>query len=338
MASRSGLRKCPRVLATIMMLVAGLMFVRRANDLVFLFVGLELISIPTYVLLFLGRQGSGDGRSDGEVLLPEHLRVGPVAVRIQFLYGVGGVTTLSRATHAPGIREAVAQLPADQMTLSGVPGAGLCRVGLQDRGGSLSFLCSGRVPGHDQRQRRPAGRGAENRRHRGPDSADRATTPVRWRLAMVRLAMLTMTLGNVCALWQQNIRRLMAYSSIAHAGYMLIGLAVSLAKPESGYGGVAAMLLYLLVYVLAALGTFAALTTSAATSAKSTRWTSCGAGSSSSAHGAGAMAVFMFSLAGIPPLAGFWGKLALFSGAVQLAISDTGGVSSRFCCWRLWPR
>jgi NADH-quinone oxidoreductase subunit N len=148
-----------------------------------------------------------------------------------------------------------------------------------------------------------------------------------WQLALV-LSLLTMTIGNVCALWQRNIRRLLAYSSIAHAGYMLIGLAVGLAAPN--LGGIAAMLFYLAVYALASLGTFAALTYLSSQQHEVSDMSELSGLARSHPWIAGAIAVCMFSMAGIPPLAGFWGKLALFSGAVRLAIADAGGVSTWF--------
>jgi NADH-quinone oxidoreductase subunit N len=142
------------------------------------------------------------------------------------------------------------------------------------------------------------------------------------------LAIVTMTLGNVCALWQTNVRRLMAFSSIAHAGYMLIGFAVALASVSSG--GIGATLFYLAVYVLASLGVFAALAyvsddqrevnsvSELAGLARSRPWV------------AAALAICLFSLAGIPPLAGFWGKLTLFSGAIRVAMEGQPGISSWF--------
>jgi NADH-quinone oxidoreductase subunit N len=151
------------------------------------------------------------------------------------------------------------------------------------------------------------------------------------------LAVLTMTFGNVLALWQQNVRRLLAYSSIAHAGYMLIGLSVFLAaKPEttSNWDGVGALLLYLMIYTVATIGTFAAL----ACLGRGSRQLD----SIDELAGLGwtpgpvrpvlawSIAVFMFSLAGIPPLAGFWGKLALFAGALEVE-----GVSSDVRQWFL---
>ena len=85
-----------------------------------------------------------------------------------------------------------------------------------------------------------------------------------WQLSL-SVAMVTMTLGNLLALWQNNVRRLLAYSSIAHAGYMLIGLAVGFAvaggaSEADHFDGIGATLFYLLVYAAATAGTFAALT------------------------------------------------------------------------------
>jgi NADH-quinone oxidoreductase subunit N len=136
-----------------------------------------------------------------------------------------------------------------------------------------------------------------------------------------------MTLGNVVALWQDNLRRLLAYSSIAHAGYMLVGLAVALsgAGAAGRWDGVAALLFYLCVYAVATLGLFAALVylgrprrqidavDELAGLSRTRPWT------------AAAMALFLFSLTGLPPLAGFWGKLAVFGSALGV---DAGGGSA----------
>jgi NADH-quinone oxidoreductase subunit N len=134
-----------------------------------------------------------------------------------------------------------------------------------------------------------------------------------------------MTLGNVTALWQKNLRRLLAYSSIAQAGYMLIGLAVYL-SPQQGaparWDGISGLLLYLVVYSVATLGTFAALAAldredrpvAVLDDLAGLFWS----------PGvlrpllASAIALCMFSLVGIPPLAGFWGKLAVFGSSLSL--------------------
>ena len=84
--------------------------------------------------------------------------------------------------------------------------------------------------------------------------------PYSWRIVLV-VSVLTMTFGNVMALWQDDLRRLLAYSSIAHAGYMLIGLAVGLAdrRRPGRWNGMAALWFYLVAYAAATIGAFAVL-------------------------------------------------------------------------------
>jgi NADH-quinone oxidoreductase subunit N len=143
-----------------------------------------------------------------------------------------------------------------------------------------------------------------------------------------------MTLGNLVALWQQNIRRLLAYSSIAHAGYLLIGLAVAFAVDGGAKGadtvdGVGATLFYLLVYSLATLGSFAALTYLGNADRHVENVDDLAGLGRAHPWVAAALAVFMFSLTGLPPFAGFWGKFALLTGALGVQTAD-GGLSPWF--------
>ena len=141
-----------------------------------------------------------------------------------------------------------------------------------------------------------------------------------WQLLLV-MSIVTMTLGNVAALWQRDVRRMMAYSSIAHSGYMLIGLAAyCAATTPQAFGGIAAVLFYLCVYSLATVGFFAAMSF-LGDGEESVRSVSDLAGlAKSQPMIAGAVAVFMFSLAGLPPLAGFWGKLTLLTSSIDVAL------------------
>ncbi len=134
--------------------------------------------------------------------------------------------------------------------------------------------------------------------------------PVDWQSSLAGLAAITMTVGNLVALWQQNIKRLLAYSSIAHAGYILIGVVATSSL------GLTAMLLYLAAYVLTNLGAFAAVI------AVSNRTGSDAiedyAGLSKRAPLlAAVLLVCLLSLGGIPPLAGFIGKAWLFLAAIE---------------------
>jgi proton-translocating NADH-quinone oxidoreductase chain N len=145
-----------------------------------------------------------------------------------------------------------------------------------------------------------------------------------WRTLLMVLAALTMTVGNLLALWQQNIKRLLAYSSIAHVGYLLIGVVA--ASPR----GVTAVLLHLTAYVLTNLGAFAVVI------AFSNRIDSDAiedyAGLSKRAPAlALVLMICLLSLGGIPPTAGFIGKLYLFSAAIEggmLWLAAVGTVNS----------
>jgi NADH-quinone oxidoreductase subunit N len=146
------------------------------------------------------------------------------------------------------------------------------------------------------------------------------------------IAILTMTFGNVMALWQENVRRLLAYSSIAHAGYILIGVAVGLAPPaaQGKWDGLSALLFYLCVYAVATIGAFAALEYLGRRDRQIEAVEELAGLGRTRPLLAVAMAVFMFSLAGIPPLAGFWGKLYVFGSAVGV---DAGNLAEG----SLWP-
>jgi NADH-quinone oxidoreductase subunit N len=135
-----------------------------------------------------------------------------------------------------------------------------------------------------------------------------------WLLALAGLAALTMTLGNLAALRQSYLKRMLAYSSIAQAGYVLTGLA---AGNQQGTQGA---LYYLLAYTFMNLGAFVVLLAVQKPDENDvTRAEMVGLGSRQPAL-AVIMAIFMFSLAGIPPLAGFFGKLYVFSASVNAGL------------------
>jgi len=331
-ASRAGAeRLATEVSGTIMMLVAGLMLVCRANELVFLFVALELISVPTYVLLFLGRADRASGEATVKYFFLSLIASAMLLYGMSTLYGVAdGTTVISGTAEVPGIRGALDRLPAGHTSLFLIGWVMVvCGLGFKIAAVPFHFYAPDVYEGTTNINAgllavapKVAGILALIRLVLAVVPADAAWG---WPLMWV-LAMLTMTWGNVCALWQQNLRRLMAFSSVAHAGYMLIGFTVALVAPAAG--GVGATLLYLTVYALAGLGVFAALAylsderhevdgvAELAGLARSHPWV------------AGALAFCLFSLAGIPPLAGFWGKLALFTGAVRVVLAGDGGVSS----------
>jgi NADH-quinone oxidoreductase subunit N len=147
-----------------------------------------------------------------------------------------------------------------------------------------------------------------------------------WQLLLV-ISVASMTVGNVCALWQNNMRRLMAFSSIAHAGYFLIGIVVAVGGDSRADGnGVGAATFYVIVYSLASLGVFAALAYLGGIEREVDGVDDLAGLGKTQPLAAASMTICLVSLAGIPPLAGFWGKLTLFSGAIQAASAAESGV------------
>ncbi len=131
-----------------------------------------------------------------------------------------------------------------------------------------------------------------------------------WALLLAIVSALTMTVGNLAALPQQNVKRLLAYSSIAHGGYLLMGAVLLTSE------GLGAIIFYLIVYLFMNLGAFYVVVLIANESGSEMIEGFRGL-SSRAPYVAGAMAIFLFSLTGIPPFAGFFGKWLLFNAVIS---------------------
>ena len=134
---------------------------------------------------------------------------------------------------------------------------------------------------------------------------------VEWPHFLLAVSMVTMTLGNLCALNQQNVKRLLAYSGIAHAGYILMGLVVL------NDDGLKAMLFYIVVYLIMNLGAFLVVVIVANATGREDIEAYRGLSWRGAAIPAVCMAIFLFSLTGLPPLAGFIGKFYLFYAVIK---------------------
>jgi NADH-quinone oxidoreductase subunit N len=132
-----------------------------------------------------------------------------------------------------------------------------------------------------------------------------------WRLLFWVLSIVTMTVGNVAAVTQTNVKRMLAYSSIAHAGYVLIGIVAGTAR------GITATLVYLMVYSFMQLGAFAVVVLLHRIDVAGDELKDFSGLHSRNPFAAFAMLLFMLSLGGIPPTAGFMGKFWLFSAAID---------------------
>jgi NADH-quinone oxidoreductase subunit N len=322
---------------TFLLLLAGLSLVGVASDLVLLFAGLELVSIPTYILLGLKRT---DARGQEASLKYFFLSLVASAIflyALVCLYGIGGSTDLG-AIAARLKAEATGRTVQALLPLAiglGVVGAAF-RLAAVPMHFYAPDVYEGTSPGNAALlSTLPKVAGIVVLARLLAVIGPAATPELLWRLLVV-LAALTMTVGNVMALWQTNLRRLLACSSIAHAGYLLVGLAAAAAAPSAtsgvlATGGLSATLFYLATYAIATIGVFGAL---AYLGHRWPEWTS-GSGprppreeistvddldglSGTNPVAAFAIAVFLLSLAGIPPLPGFWGKLALALSALSV--------------------
>src|ERR671922_519722 len=134
---------------------------------------------------------------------------------------------------------------------------------------------------------------------------------VEWPYVVLFVSMITMTLGNLCALNQKNLKRMLAYSGIAHAGYMLMGLAVL------NNDGLTAILFYVVVYLIMNLGAFLVVVMIANVTGNEEIETYRGLAWRGAVVPATCLAVFLFSLTGLPPFAGFIGKFFLFAAVLK---------------------
>ncbi|MSQ24935.1 MAG: NADH-quinone oxidoreductase subunit N [Dehalococcoidia bacterium] len=144
-----------------------------------------------------------------------------------------------------------------------------------------------------------------------------AGVSMEWSMLFAVLAVVSMTFGNLIAMFQSNIKRLLAYSTIAHAGYMMVGLAAVAARNPIGEGlGTQGLLFYLTGYAFTNLGAFFVVI-AVAQKLKGESIDDFAGLAKRSPLLAGLLALCLISLTGLPPTVGFWAKLYLFSGAVQ---------------------
>jgi len=311
----------------VLLSLVGLMLVGPAIDLVVLFLALELVSIPTYIMVTLSRANPRAVEAGAKYFYLGALAAAITAFGFSYLYGVAGSATLDAA--------AVDRV-AYALRTPGAPGHHLATIGLLLSVVGLLFKIAA-VPLHFyiadvyQGAASPvAGLLGFVPKLAGLVAIFRILSLTRWEttegtlfVVLWLVAALSMTVGNVLALRQTNIKRLLAYSGIAHSGYMLVGIVagpVAGARIESIMGdGSAAVLYYVVIYGIANLGAFTLL------GLLRVRGRPCEtlrdvAGLLRYYPGVALlMALAMFTLMGLPPTPGFWGKLSLFGSALAVA-------------------
>ncbi len=311
-------------MSMILFSLLGVLLTASANDLVVLFLAVELVSVPTYVLIALSREDIRASEAAVKYFFLGAMSAAILAYGMSFLYGAAGTTTLY----------SLADIPARPMLASGPQMSSWALIGVLLVFAGLAFKIAA-VPLHVYVADVYEGAASPVTGMLGfvPKFAGfvalvkifgacnwQLPDAVYWMVWLVAAA--TMTAGNVLALLQKNVKRILAYSSIAHTGYMLIALLVG---PAAGEGpmrdGTAALLFYVAVYGAMNLGVFAMLA-AFKTRQRAVETLDDLAGIAGRAPlSALAMAICVFSLMGFPPTAGFVGKLYVFSSAFSLGQS-----------------
>lgn len=299
--------------ALILFSVVGMMCMACGYDIVLLFIGLELMAISTYVLVGFLRRDRRSNEAALKYLLLGAFSSGIFAYGLSLFYGLSGTTNLN------GIAEALKQLPSNNP---------IAVLALITTATGLLFKVAA-VPFHQW----------------APDAYEGAPTSVTgymsvavkaagWAMLLriflyalyplrpiyvpllVFVSIATMTGGNLAALTQTNLKRLLAYSSIAHVGYMLLGL-VAGSKDAPSSTGIKGILVYLLVYTFMNLGAFAVITSLRRRDIIGDELDDIAGLVTKAPTEAFLMLLFLLSLAGIPPLAGFYGKYFIFLGLIE---------------------
>lgn len=301
--------------ALLLFATVGMMLMGAATDLIVVFMGLEIMSIALYILVAFNRQQLGSGEAGMKYFV-----LGAFASAF-FLYGVALVYG---ATGSTNLQEIGSWFSVDRGNLNdpiALIGLSLLLVGFAFKVAAVPFQWWTPDVYHGSPTSVTAFMSV------GAKAAGFASLirvlmvsfsdafTIDWQLAVAALAVITMTVGNIAALAQKDVKRMLAYSSIAHAGYILVGVV------PGTMTGVQAVLFYLLSYTFMNIGAFAVIAVLERRSDVGSSIKDYAGLASRSPLLAMAMLLFMFSLTGIPPFIGFWGKLYVFWAAVEANMS-----------------
>jgi NADH-quinone oxidoreductase subunit N len=324
--------------ALMLAIVLGLFLMASSTNLLMIYLSIELVSMVSYVLA--GYRKGDKKATEGALkyVIYGGVASGTMLFGMSWIYGLLGTTNILE--FAPKLAEATARMAAQ--------GPGAVAAGKLALVVGLVFVTAGigykiaSVPWHmwcpDVYEGAPtpftaflsvgpkaAGFAVALRLFYGTfagapgaDGFSQALAGIPWPAVLGVLSAITMTLGNVTAIVQTNVKRLLAYSSIAHAGYTLMGLAAVSAIGTQG------VLLYMLVYLVMNLGAFLAVIVVAQATGSESIHDFRGL-ARRAPLAAVAFAVFLFSLTGLPPFAGFTAKWFLFAAVVERVSGPAGG-------------
>jgi NADH-quinone oxidoreductase subunit N len=298
--------------------LSGMLLMAQAADLIVVFLALELLSIPLYVLAAFARPRSESEEAGIKYFLLGAFATGFVVYGISLVFGATGHTSLAGIVSAISFPDpAIGAYKPLLLTV----GAALILVGFSFKVAAVPFhmwtpdVYQGAptpVTGFMAVGAKAAGFAALLRIFvTALPSLGEHLVPVLWGLAA-----LTMVVGNVVAISQSNIKRLLAYSSIAHAGYILMAF-VSFGDPRIGPNAVASALFYLVTYAITSFGAWAVVIALEKQEGKGLEISDFAGLGKKRPLLAAAMTVFMLSLTGMPPTLGLVGKFYLFRTAIQ---------------------
>jgi len=302
----------------VLALILSCLLLAAANDLVMLYLALEMVSITSYVMVAYLKGDRMSNEASLKYVLFGAASTGAMLYGLSLLYGLSGTTSL------PGIREYLAASVPDANRFAVYASTLLVTTGFGFKIAAVPFhfWCPDVYQGAATPVTallsvapKAAGFGIALRFFYGTFSVPGASAwdlsgSINWPALLMLVSVLTMTVGNVAALTQTNMKRLLAYSSIAHAGYLLMGI---VALSDNGARG---LIVYLLAYVFMNLGAFLVVTL-----------VHLHEGTFDLRDYPGlyrraplltvAMAFFLLSLVGIPPFVGFLGKLYVFGAVIE---------------------
>ncbi len=289
--------------------VLGMMVMISSNNLMVLYMGIELQSLPLYVVAAMNRDSLKSSEAGLKYFLLGALSSGMLLYGLSLIYGFTGSIDYN----------AIALALADNASTGVVIGIVVMIAG-------IAFKISA-APFHmwtpDVYEGSPTTvtaffaivpKVAAMALFLRVAYGMLAPVPEVWQQVIIALALLSMLVGALGAIMQTELKRLLAYSSIAHVGYALVGFSSAVSS------GLSAVMLYMTIYVISAIGVFTIILDLTRDGIPAHKIADLKGFSKSHPFQAGAMLVFMFSMAGIPPLGGFFGKWFAFLAAIEAGL------------------
>ena len=299
----------PEFTLLVLLSVLGMMVLISSNDLMVLYMGIELQSLPLYVIAAMQRDSLRSSEAGLKYFLLGALSSGLLLYGISLIYGFTGATNyvdianaLSLTVSSGAVIGIIFVIAGTAFKISAAP-FHMWTPDVYEGSPTIVTAFFAIVP-------KVAAMALFLRVTYGM----LAPVPETWKQVVAIIAVLSMVIGALSAIMQKDLKRLMAYSSIAHMGYALVGMSAANA------GAVSAVMIYMLIYVISSIGVFAIILNLTREGEAVHRISDLRGYSRTHPMHAACLLVFMFSMAGIPPLGGFFGKWFTFMAAVDAGL------------------